>query len=989
MSLPALPPAPAPARPRLRSPLGAALLAALVAVVALPSALHAQGVPTPTGDGSPAALGFRTLRAARGAGAIRLDGVLDEEGWRRAEGAGEFHQSYPNDRAPATERTEVRVLYDDAALYVGVRLHDSRPDSIASQLARRDATGIYSDWVHVVIDSYHDRRTAFRFSVNPKGVQKDVRHFDDTNEDLNWDAVWQVATVVDSAGWGAEYRIPFSQLRFNRCRAETAAPVMTASTAGQEGADGARATSTVDGHVERAGGGAAAGSYETDVPQATSGCLWGINVQRDIARRGERSGWSYVPQNVNAYVSRMGDLVGIGGIPRPGRLEILPYVSSTLTRDTVQAGNPFFSRNASGVSAGADFKYGLTPGLTINGTINPDFGQVELDPAVVNLTQFENFFPERRPFFVEGADLFRFGDSRSYNNFGFGQFFYSRRIGRAPQRGVGEVDVVGDAPLGRTVVGRNVLFDDPPQTSTILGAVKLSGKTASGWSVAVLDAVTARETARFEQELVTVDGAQADTARALSRRRAPVEPLTNYLVARTRRDLNGGRSVVGALFSGVNRRLDDVFVPRLRASAYSGGLDFDHTWGSRTWSLSGFLAGSYLYGDSAAITGAQRSFVRYYQRPDADYLQVDSSRRSLSGYSSSLALTKTGGRHWIGSLALQAASPGFEVNDVGFQQSTDRRAASTYLEYRENEAGPRFRNWYAYVFSNHAYNFGADNVFQAVSVGASAQLLNFWNFNGRLRYDPAYYRDRLTRGGVLMQNPVGWSVQGGVSSDSRKPVIAGLNYFDREDSSGAYDREFGVSLDARPTSFVRVVFEPALLRSVSTSQWVDVRDAPAMAATGGRREIFSDVNTTQLSFPLRVNWTFTPRLSLEVVTQPLVSANHFFNYKQLRAARAYTFDRFGRDVGAIDGSDDAGYTVTVDGSSFTIPALDFTQRSLRGSAVVRWEYRPGSALFVVWQQTRDGNPAFGDFRPGRDVGAVFREKERNVFVVKGTWWVAR
>jgi len=877
--------------------------------------------------------------------------VLDEPAWQRAEVGRDFRQSWPVDKAPASEPTEVRVLYDDEALYVGVRLFDSHPDSIAAQLARRDATGIYSDWLHVVIDGYHDRRTAFRFSVNPKGVQKDVRHYDDVNEDLNWDAVWQVATKVDSLGWVAEYRIPFSQIRFNKCPAE--------------------------------------------------GCVWGLNVQRDLARRAERSGWSYVPQNAGAYVSRMGDLAGVADVPRPGRLEVLPYLSSTLTRDTVQAGNPFYRRNDAGVSAGADFKYALTPALTLNGTINPDFGQVELDPAVVNLTQFESFFDEKRPFFVEGADLFRFGDTRTYNNFGWGQFFYSRRIGRAPQRAVGSGDVVADGlPDGAKVAERNVLFADPPLTTTILGATKLSGKTAGGWSVAVLDAVTARETSRFQQEVVTdAAGGSAGGARYVSEREAPVEPLTNYLVARTRKDLNGGRSVVGALVTGVNRRLDDVFVPTLRANAYSGGVDFDHTWGNRTWSLSGFAAASRLAGDSAAIVRAQRSSARYFQRPDAGYLGVDSSRRSLDGYSAALGLTKISGDHWIGSLLYQTVSPGFELNDVGFQQSADRHGASTYLEYHETRLGKHLRNWTVYGFSNHAYDYGGDDIFQAVAAGGNAQLLNFWSVNARVRFDPQYYNDRRTRGGVLMLSPRGWSAQGGVTSDPRRPLVVGVNAFSRQDSSRAYDRTLGLSLDARPTSFVRVLFEPSLNRYFVTSQWVAAVRAPEMTATGGRREVFSDVNTTELAFPLRVNWTFTPRLSLEAVAQPLVSANRFSNFKQLRAARTYDFQRFGAGVaggvGTIAGSAAAGYTVDPDGDpataadAFTIPALDFTQRSLRGNAVLRWEYRPGSALFFVWQQTRDGFPAYGDFDARRDVGAVFREKERNVFVVKGTWWVAR
>ena len=902
------------------------------------------GVKLPRTAATDPALGARTLRAARLSGAIRIDGSLDDAAWATADVGKDFRQSWPNDKAPASEPTEVRVLYDDEALYVGVRLFDAHPDSIASQLARRDATGIYSDWVHVVVDSYHDRRTAFRFSVNPRGVQKDVRHFDDTNEDLLWDAVWEVATRVDSLGWTAEYRIPLSQLRFSDC---------------------------------------------------TRSCVWGLNVQRDEARNGERSGWSYVSRDANSYVARMGELTGLEGIKRPGRLELLPYVSSTLTRDTAQAGNPFFRANDGAYSVGADFKYGVTSGLTLTGTVNPDFGQVELDPAVVNLSQFESFFDEKRPFFVEGSDLFRFGGTRAYNNFGGGNFFYSRRIGRPPQRGVNAGDV-SDAgvPAGSTVLARDVLYADPPATSTILGAAKLSGKTAGGWSIAALDAVTARETARFEQSVESVDPATGDTTTALSRGRAPVEPLTNYSVARVRRDLNGGRSVVGALLTGVTRDLSDaVFRPMLRSNAVTGGVDFDHTWGNRIWSLSGFLAGSRVAGDSTAILRAQRSFVRYYQRPDADYLGVNPSRTSLAGYAGALALTKTGGEHWTGSLSYQETSPGFELNDIGFQQSADRRALSTFVGYHENTPGKHLRSWEARAYSNHAMNFGGDNVFQAVVAAGDAQLTNFWTVNLRARFDPQYLSDRGTRGGPLMGNPLGWSTDGGISTDSRRPIVVTLGGFYRTDTSRAFDRNVGLTVDTRPTSSVRVTFEPSLANSYSTGQWITALSG-GPAATYGLREVFSDVKTTELAFPLRANWTFTPTLSLEAVAKPLVSANRFYHFKQLHAARSYTFDRFGAGgVGTISGSAATGYSVDPDpnatGDEFTIPPLDFTQRSLRGNAVLRWEYRPGSALFFVWQQTRDGVLGDGDFATSRDIRGVFREKERNVFVVKGTWWVAR
>ncbi len=246
----------------------------------------------------------RTLRAERLSDEIHLDGRLDEAAWRAAGAAGDFTQSWPAPGAAATERTEARVLYTNAALYVGVRLYDGAPDSIAAQLARRDASGIYSDWVHVMVDSYHDRRTAFRFAVNPRGVKKDVFHFDDGNEDASWDAGWEVATTVDSLGWAAEFRIPLSQLRF----------------------------------------GSAPGGTRT----------WGLQVQRDIARRDERDTWAPWTRESGGFVSRFGELVGLAGVPTPERLEVQPYTSAGLTRAPRQPGNPFYRSIDERTSAGAD-----------------------------------------------------------------------------------------------------------------------------------------------------------------------------------------------------------------------------------------------------------------------------------------------------------------------------------------------------------------------------------------------------------------------------------------------------------------------------------------------------------------------------------------------------------------------------------------------------------------------------------------------------------
>src|SRR4051812_4350291 len=412
----------------------------------------------------------RTIRAVRRTAPITIDGKLDDAAWGAAQPSSDFLESYPVPSAHAPDQTEVRVLYDDEALYVGIRLFDAHPDSIAAGLAHRDATaatGIYSDWVHLVIDSYHDRRTAFRFSTTPRGVQKDVYTFNDGNEDVNWDAVWEVGTRIDSAGWVAEYRIPLSQLRF--------------------GGD------------------------------STAGRVWGFQVQRDIARRNERDTWTpWTPQD-GAFVSRFGDLAGLQGIRVPERLEITPYISSTVTRAPGDAANPFYDRTHNKPSVGGDVKYGLPGGLTLSATVNPDFGQVEVDPAVVNLSAFETSFPEKRPFFLEGSDVFAFGQVARQNDYGGQTYLYSRRIGRQPQLGL---------PSG-------TLFSDVPNQTTIATAAKVTGKTGP-WTVGLLDAVT------------TEQNAQVLTGSGLRYNR-PVEPLTNYFASRVKRDFRGGATNVGAM----------------------------------------------------------------------------------------------------------------------------------------------------------------------------------------------------------------------------------------------------------------------------------------------------------------------------------------------------------------------------------------------------------------------------------------------------------
>ncbi len=861
--------------------------------------------------------GTRAARAVRRDGPVHIDGVLDEAAWAAAPVATDFTQSYPQPAAAPSERTEIRVLYDAEALYVGARMFDSEPDSIAAQLARRDASGIYSDWIHVIIDSYHDRRTAFRFSVNPVGVKKDVYTSNDGNEDVSWDAVWDVATGKDSLGWVAEYRIPFSQLRFG-------------------------------------------GDADEDR-------TWGFQVMRDIARRDERDAWSPWTRQSPGLVSSFGDLTGIEGVTPPRRLEVQPYVSSRLIRAPGVDDDPFFHANDASASAGADVKMGLPAGLTLTGTINPDFGQVEVDPAVVNLTAYETFFPEKRPFFVEGADIFQFGQTGSHNNFGQYLYFYSRRIGRPPQRNLG---------------GSQYAWIDEPEQTSIATAAKVSGKTPSGWSVGVLDAVTTSEDARY----VTSAG---------QRGTAIVEPRTNYFVGRLRKDMRRGQSIVGGMVTATNRDLGDpALTGILRSSAYFGGVDFLHSWDNRQWSLSGYLSESAIHGEPEVIEAAQRSSARYYQRPDADYLEVDPMRTSLDGHMGEIALARSGRDGWIGSVDYREVSPGFELNDLGYLSRTDVRAFSTFLGFRQDEAGSWYRNYNAFAYANQAWDFGGDLIFDAYSAAGYAQLSNFWGLNGGITFAREVESNRLTRGGPLALSPREVSGYVGISTDPRRLVTVNVSGSGSRDALGGGSWSASTYFEARPTSSMQVSAGPTIEVSRSRQQYVRAVADPTAEATYGARYVFADLRQTTLSMDTRVSWTFTPTLSLQLYAQPFVSGGRYTGFKELAAPSSLDYTVYGRDAGALSRSDQNGFGVyTVDpdasgpGPSFQFADPDFSFRSLRGNAVLRWEYLPGSTVFFVWQQQRSGFEPIGDFDFNRDTHAIFRAPPTNVFLVKLTYWL--
>ncbi len=891
--------------PLLSSVVRPATSAAILLATAVAAPVAAQS----PGSGTHAAVPH--LAAVPAAGGPALDGRLDDAVWLLAAPAMLTRQLDPDEGQPPSERTELRIVVGDGALYVAARMFDSEPARIVSRLGRRDEQPV-SDRLTILLDARHDHLTAFRFDVYPAGSRGDAAVGSDEVEDFSWDPVWDVATRIDSLGWTAEIRIPLSQLRFAR------------------GAD-----------------------------------TWGIQVERFIPRKQELAVLSYVPKNEQGGPSRYAHLAGVAELPASRRVELVPFAAAQARYEPAAAGDPLRSGRDYIGSAGGDIKVGLGSDLTLDATINPDFGQVELDPAVVNLTAFETSFPEKRPFFVESADLFRFGQLRAPNRYGTPTTFFSRRIGRQPQGQITDPDA---------------RFARMPEQSTIAAAAKVTGKLSGGWSVAVLDAVTTREDGRF-----------ADAGGVV--RQVPVEPLTNYFVGRARRELRGGNTVVGALLTSVQRRLDDpALAALLRSSAWLGGLDLNHSWGNRSWALDASLARTFLRGSPDAIARAQRSSARFFQRPDAERFSLDPSRTSLSGYAGQLALTKQGGGHWGGSIAYQEKSPGYETGDVGFTGEVGRRSIATELSYLESRPGPLFRSWRLAFQTGNSWNYDGNIVNSYVGLLTTLTFRNFWSLSSETYFNPATYDDQLTRGGPLARRPTHGFATASIASPQRGAISLAATGAIEMGRGGARDASVGMTVDVRAGPSLLVSIEPVYNRVHAIGQFVTSVDDPAAQATYGRRSVFATVDRRELALDTRVNWTFTPALSLQLYVQPFVSAGSFTGYKELRAPGTFSFDEYGVDRGTI-ARDGPGGTVTVDpdgpgaAPSFGFRDQDFNLRSLRANAVLRWEYRPGSTLFLVWQQARSGVAPIGDFAFRRDFGALFENPASNVLAVKATYWL--
>ncbi|HUP46360.1 MAG TPA: DUF5916 domain-containing protein [Thermoanaerobaculia bacterium] len=773
------------------------------------------------------------LRAVRATGPINIDGDLSDPAWQNAPEFTDFTQHDPDDGQPATLPTSIRIVYDDEAIYFGAKMTD--PERPTALLARRD-NFTQSDFLAINIDPQLDRLSGNAFVVSPANVQVDTVLYNDIGEDSSWDGVWQSATGIVPDGWIAEIRVPFSQLRFP----------------------------------------------DRDVH------VWGLNVTRRTLRLNETVRIVNTRKGETGFVSHFADIVGIEGIRRGRPLELVPYA---VARSDIRTQFDFpVDGYDSSAEGGLDLKYALTPTLTLTGTINPDFGQVEVDPAVVNLSQFETFYPEKRPFFIEGVSIFRFGDTPAPAHFSFilpPQTFYSRRIGRD--------------------------LDDTD--ARIYAASKLTGKLPGGWTLGVLDALT--------------DAADG----------------TNYFVSRGTREIGDGARL-GFMATAVNRR-------ELR-SAQTAGVDGYTSFFGKSWILEGSLTGSRISGDAEEIAAAQMSPARYYTRPDASHVSFDPTRTSLTGWGGRAMVSKATGV-WRPIVQVQAYSPGFETNDIGFMQRTDVISSSAVMMYTNQNRGKRTRdrNFWFGTWQNN--NFDGDTLHRGVFADWFVTTTNYLRPRAALFVVSSALDDRLTRGGPVVRRPSGYSSELSFGTDQRKKFVFEVGAYTEGNGDGAYRHQLQVGLTARPSSNLQLEIGPGFSRVHDTTQYV---------ATSEGRYIFAELEQRSFEIATRADWTLTPRLSFQLYMQPFIASGDYHDFHALADPRRGTYVPVVYDL-----------------------SPDFNLRSVRASAVMRWEFRPGSALFVAWNENRAGVAGVGDFSLWRDLRAIPDAPSHDVILVKVSYWL--
>jgi len=833
-----------------------------------------------------------------------IDGYIEDEAWLDGTWTGEFTQFEPHNGAQPSQQTQFCVMYDDNNIYVAIKAFDTQTDSIVRRISRRDNGD--GDFAGIAFDSYFDRQTGFAFTTNAAGVKNDFIWVNDGRvEDDTWDPIWFTTTKSYDWGWAAEMKIPLTQLRFR---------------ISDEG-------------------------------------IWGMEVFRRIFRNQEMSVWQHMDRNASGVVHNFGNLTGLTGIKPRKQADITPFVVGSHEMFESEEGNPFATGSAWKYNAGIDAKFGITNNMTLDVTVNPDFGQVEADPSEVNLTAYETFFQEKRPFFIEGNNITSFKTGIGDGDIGYDNLFYSRRIGRSPQ-------IYAETEDNE--------YAKVPRVTPIISAAKLTGKTPDGLSIGIVEAVTAEGRAEID---------------SLGERSwQTVEPLTNYLVSRVMKDFGEGRTVIGGGFTNTHRFLDGTGIDGLVRSANTAGVDFSHQFGDeRSWFISTALAASNLSGSEEAIERIQRSSVHYYQRPDADYVEVDPTKTTMNGFGGNLQAGKIGG-HWNFMAFGYFKSPGFDLNDVGYLQSADAVMTGLWSAYNFDKPFSIFRQIRPNANFWTGWDWGGTHLFTGGNLSVYTQFKNLWWISIGGNYEGNSLSNTLLRGGPSMLSPSYLNGFLNVGSNNSKMIYATLwanSGKGGEDASKRYSA--GFNLTAKPGQSFSVTLSPSYSKNMNTLQYVS-------HISEGDRYILSRIDQQIVSMSLRLNYNITPDLTIQYWGQPFLAAMDYSRFKVVTDPRAEKLsDRYRvltEDEMTFDPDENRYYVDdNNDGTSdydFRNPDNNYDQ--FLSNLVARWEFRPGSTIYLVWSQTRDYYDSTGSFSLEQNLNNLYTEKKPyNVFLIKFTY----
>ncbi len=832
---------------------------------------------------------------------LSVDGKLDEPAWQNATWQDDFTQYEPSEGKNPGQKTDFAILLDEHNIYVGFKCWDNHPDSIVQRLTRRDEMD--GDFVAIQFDSYFDKRTAFSFMANAAGIKNDfIISNDGENEDNTWDPIWLVKTSRDDKGWYAEMKIPLTQLRF-------------------------------EGNSEQ---------------------TWGLQVGRSLFRKQEVSLWQASSKKISGWVSQYGELKGLKNLKSRKVADIMPYAVARTDRYEKEPENPFKqSGKKNQLDVGLDGKLGLTNNLTLDFTINPDFGQVEADPSQVNLTSFETFFQEKRPFFIEGKNILSFplmfgdGDLASEN------LFYSRRIGRRPHN---SPELADDE------------YVKAPEFTSILGAAKITGKTKTGWSLGVLESLTSDEFADIS------NGQQ---------RREMIEPFTNYTIGRVQKDFNKGNTLLGGIFTSVNRNLGEEQLDYLHKSAFTGGFDFVHKWHNKDWELDFSTYFSRVEGSAEAITNTQKSWIHGFQRPDASYLKLDTTRTSLSGQGGKIVFSKNGGK-----LKFMAAtawkSPGLELNDVGYMRQADNILEVVWVGYRIYEPFSIFRNMNLNFNQWTEWNFGGELTGPGGNINAHTQLKNYWNFHLGGNWNGIGLSTTELRGGPALKSSGTKNIWFAFGSNDQKRLTgeAQIMLLGGNEKNSKQMFDCGISLGYRPSKSLKITLSPNFNSNNDELQYVTQQEY-----SNKTDYIFARIHQKTLSASLRINYIITPNLSIQYWGQPFLASGKYSEFKRITDSRAQNYtDRFSllsnNELAYVNPDEMYRVSDQAGNQLYTFDQPDFNMKEFLSNMVVRWEYLPGSTIYLVWSQTRNQSVSNGNFSFNNDLTKLFDEKPYNVFLLK-------